>query len=220
MCDESRLASVTIARESCGYVRPNSMSIHWRMGIMNIAVARDWAWARMSDLEMASIHAVCKLPIHAARKAILRLWGAKIGPGVTIYHGLEVRAARKLTIGANTSVGNDAILDARGGIAIGANVNLSTAVHIWSGQHDWRSSDFEYSSAPVRVGDRVWLSARSTVLPGVDIGNGVVLAAHAVASRDLPEFTVCAGVPAAPIVERPRQAQQCLPSAKSKAWWW
>ena len=50
--------------------------------------------------------------------------------------------------------------------------------------------------APVRIGDDAWLGANVTVLPGVTIGNGAVVAAGAVVSRDVEENTVVGGVPA------------------------
>jgi len=171
-------------------------------------------------LEVGSIHASGHLPIHALRVAILRLWGAKIGAGVTVYHGLEVRAARNLVIGDNTSIGNDAILDARAGLVIGANVNLSTGVQIWTGQHDWRSPDFAYVKAPVQIGDRAWLSARVIVLPGVTIGEGAVLAAGSVATKDVGEFELVGGVPAKHLGDRPRDLTYTLPPARKKQLWW
>ena len=171
-------------------------------------------------LEAATIHCVGKLPVHALRVLVLKAWGADIGPGVTIYHGIEVRNAKGLSIGRNSSIGNDAILDARGTLTIGENVNLSTGVHIWTGQHDWPSTAFRYVSAPVTIGDRVWLSGRTTVLPGVSIGEGAVLAAGAVASADIAAHDLAGGVPAKRIGRRPVDLNYDLPPARKKLWWW
>ncbi len=171
-------------------------------------------------LEAASIHLVGKLPVHRLRVLVLRAWGARIGPGVTIYHGIEVRNARGLVVGRNSSIGNDAILDARGSLTIGENVNLSTGVHIWTGQHDWASPGFSYVSAPVVIGDRVWLSDRTTVLPGVTVGEGAVLAAGAVASQNVSAFDLAGGVPAKRIGRRPDNLSYDLPPARKKLWWW
>lgn len=171
-------------------------------------------------LEMVSIHWIGKLPVHKLRVLALRAWGASIAPGVTIYHGIEVRNARGLVIGRNSSIGNDSILDARAGLIIGSNVNLSTGVHIWTGQHDWASPDFAYVSAPVTIGDRAWLSDRTAVLPGVNIGEGAVLAAGAVASKDVGAYELAGGVPAKPIGRRPDDLSYELPPARKKLWWW
>ncbi len=50
--------------------------------------------------------------------------------------------------------------------------------------------------APVKIGDNVWVGARAVILPGVTIGNNVVVAAGSVVNRDVPDNVVVAGVPA------------------------
>jgi acetyltransferase-like isoleucine patch superfamily enzyme len=175
---------------------------------------------RKRDAEMTCLHLVGKLPNHRLRVACLRKWGATIHDSAIFYHGFEVRNADGLTIGARVSVGNDAILDARGGITIGADVNLSTGVALWTGQHDWQSPTFAYVKAPIVIHDHVWLSTRVTVLPGVTIGEGAVIAAGAVVTKDVPPYTLAGGVPAKPIGARPGPMSYQLPQAADKPWWW
>ncbi len=62
------------------------------------------------------------------------------------------------------------------------------------------------------IGDRAWVSARATILPGGTIGEGAVVAAGAVVATDVPAFTVVGGVRARHIAERPLQLQYELPS--------
>ena len=57
-----------------------------------------------------------------------------------------------------------------------------------------RRGDLE--PAPIRVGNDVWIGANATVLPGVTVGDGAVIAAGAVVTRDVPPMTVVGGVPA------------------------
>ena len=144
------------------------------------------------------------VPSHTLRKAGLRLCGAKIASDALIYHGFWIVAPSNLIIGRSSVIGDHAILDARDGITIGENVNLSTAVAIWTGQHDYQSPNFGYKGAPVRIGDRAWLSFRSTILPGVTVGEGAVVAAGAVVTKDVPPYTVVAGIPAKAIGTRNR----------------
>ena len=169
--------------------------------------------------ELASIHFAGKVPIHFVRIAVLRAWGASIGKGVVIYHGVEVRTAKRLVIGERTIIGNDAILDARGGLIIGSDVNFSTGVHVWTAQHDWRSPTFPTVSAPVTIGSRSWVSARATILPGTSIGTGSVVAAHALVTKDVPVDVVVAGVPARIIANRPPMDYR-LGGRRVKALWW
>ena len=175
---------------------------------------------RRRDLEMTSLHVAGKLPSHRLRVAALRRWGASIAEGATFYHGFEVRNASGLRVGKRSSIGNDAILDARGGLTIGSDVNLSTAVQIWTGQHDWESATFAYEKAPVTIGDHAWLSARVIILPGVTIGEGAVVAAGAVVSRDVEPYTLVGGVPAKKLGERPSPMTYERAPAKGKPWWW
>lgn len=178
-----------------------------------------WLKMRLSGIELLHLKLSSFVPFHAVRVASLRLWGASINRSATIYHGFEVRSARRLVIGERSIVGNGAILDARGGLVIGADVNLSSQVHIWTGQHSWNSPDFAYEAAPVSIRDRVWLGPRVTVLPGVTIGEGTVVAAGAVVTNDLPPRSLAAGVPARVI--RPRNDMRyALPHKRSKVWFW
>jgi acetyltransferase-like isoleucine patch superfamily enzyme len=144
------------------------------------------------------------VPSHALRKAGLRICGAKIASNALVYHGLWIWSPWKLTIGKSSIVGDHAILDARGGLTLGENVNISTNVAIWTGQHDCQSPDFAYEEAPVRICDRAWLSFRSTILPGVTVGEGAVVAACAVVTKDVSPFTIVAGIPAEVIGTRNR----------------
>jgi acetyltransferase-like isoleucine patch superfamily enzyme len=72
----------------------------------------------------------------------------------------------------------------------------------------------------VTIGDHVWLSTRVTVLPGVSIGEGAVVAAGSVVTKDLAPYGLYGGVPARKIREREGPKTYRLASAKAKAWWW
>ncbi|MBC8206019.1 MAG: acyltransferase [Kiritimatiellales bacterium] len=142
-------------------------------------------------------------PCQWFRKFVLRLLGAQIDRSAVLYGGFEIRSPRKLTIGANSSIGHKATLDARGGLTIGRNVNFSSEVMIWTAQHDYRSSTFETNFKSVTIGDYVWLGPRCIILPGVTVGEGAVVAAGAVVTKDVEPYAVVAGVPAKKISDRP-----------------
>ena len=145
------------------------------------------------------------IPSQRIRKFVLNgLFGSDIGRGTVLYGGFEIRSPRKLKIGANTVIGHRATLDARGGLMIGKNVNLSSEVMIWTAQHDYRDPMFGTVFKPVALGDYAWLGPRCIILPGVTIGEGAVVAAGAVVSKDVEPYTVVGGVPAQKIADRPK----------------
>lgn len=127
---------------------------------------------------------------------------ANIGGKTIIYGGTKIINPWKLYIGNRSIVGDDNILDARGKLVIGNNVNMSTGVWIWTGQHDVQGEWFEYQSAAVEIEDYVWLGGRVIVLLGVKIGKGAVVASGAVVTKDCDPYGIYAGIPAKKIGER------------------
>lgn len=142
------------------------------------------------------------LPFHSVRINLLRLLKAGIGKKVGLYRGFEVRAPWKMKIGNSTIIGHNAMLDARMGLSIGSNVNLSNEVMIWTLHHDYNSPDFAQAGAAVTIEDYAWICSRAVILPGVKIGKGAVVAAGAVVTRDVEAYTVVGGTPAKKIADR------------------
>lgn len=154
---------------------------------------------------MHSLERLGKVPFQKYRVFMLRhVYRMKIADKVVIYHGFHIRAPWNITIGKGTVVGDGATLDGRNGIIIGENVNISSDVYIYTEQHDVNDPYFESgkSGGLVEIGDKAWLSSRSTVLPKVKIGEGAVLASGAVATKTLDEFLIYGGIPAVKIGER------------------
>jgi acetyltransferase-like isoleucine patch superfamily enzyme len=157
-----------------------------------------------ADLQLA--FCVARLPSRRARQAIYRRMGMRLARTARVHRGLEVRNARSIEIGEGSVIGFDSILDGRRGITIGRHVNLSSEAAIWTLQHDHRDPDFASDGGPVVVGDHAWLSFRSVVLPGVTIGEGAVVAAGAVVTRDVPPYAIVGGIPARIIGRREPQS--------------
>jgi acetyltransferase-like isoleucine patch superfamily enzyme len=161
---------------------------------------------------------IARLPVRSVRHALYRRMGMAIGSGARVHRGLELRAPGNVTVGSGSVIGFDAILDGRRGITIGRHVNLSSRVAIWTLQHDHRDPRFGDTGGPVVVGDRAWISYQATILPGVSIGEGAIVAAGAVVTKDVAPFTIVAGVPAQPVAQRsPRELHYEL-TAHSAPW--
>jgi acetyltransferase-like isoleucine patch superfamily enzyme len=105
-------------------------------------------------------------------------------------------------LGRNSLVNRDCCLDARAPISIGDNVSISPEVMILTTGHRYEDPNFALTSSPVVIDDYVWIGARATVMPGVRIGRGAVVAAGAVVTSDVAAQEIVAGVPARPIGRR------------------
>lgn len=119
--------------------------------------------------------------------------------------GYPVRA--HVSIGNNCVINREVYLDGRVGVVIGNNVNVSFQTCILSLHHDHNAPTFAAIGAVVTIHDHAWIGARATLLPGVTIGEGAVVAAGAVVTRDVAPYEVVGGVPAKKIAERNRDIQ-------------
>ena len=103
-------------------------------------------------------------------------------------------------IGAGTWIGAFTVLDGSGGLTVGAGCDISSGVQIYTHSSVKRCVSGRafptVERAPVRIGDHVFLGAGAIVNMGVSIGDHSVVAAGAVVTRDVPPYTVVAGVPA------------------------
>jgi acetyltransferase-like isoleucine patch superfamily enzyme len=149
---------------------------------------------------------VAHFPVRKARHAVYRRMGVRLGRGARVHRGVEIRDPAQIEIGEGSVIGFDAILDGRRGIRIGRQVNISSAAAIWTMEHDPNDPNFGAHGAPVVIGDRAWLSFRCVVLPGVTVGEGAVVAAGAVVTRDVAPYAIVAGVPARVVGERSPRA--------------
>lgn len=120
---------------------------------------------------------------YISRSGFCKIGGGKIqlGEHAQINQGCTFVAHSDITIGRNT--------------AIAYNCTLLTSANP---NHPYNSLSRLYPPlhAPITIGDDVWVGACSVILPGVTIGNRVVIAAGSVVTRDIPDGVLVAGVPA------------------------
>lgn len=156
---------------------------------------------------------VNKLPSRHLRRWFYQLLGAKIGRNSTPCRRVEVLLPRGLRIADNVAIGWFAELDARGGISIDHDTNISSHVKIITGSHDIDDPGFTADFLPVRIGHHCWIGTGAMVLQGVTIGDGAVVAAGAVVTKDVPPYAVVGGVPAKVIRERRRDLDYSVSGA-------
>ena len=145
------------------------------------------------------------IPSHIIRGFIYKSFGLKIGNNSYIYGKAEIRSPDQIRIGQNSIIGHNALLDGRGGLEIGNNVNLSSGVWIWTTEHDVHDSNFCSVPERVIIEDYSWVSCRTVILPGVVIGYGAVVCAGAVVTKSVEPYSIVAGVPAKKIGEREKK---------------
>lgn len=141
-------------------------------------------------------------PLHQWRSFILRLFGAQVGKGVHVYPKVKIWAPWNISFGDECGVANGAILYSQGQITIGKRAVISQGAHIVAGTHDYTKPGFPLIIKPVYIGDHVWVATEAFIHPGITIGEGSVIGARAVVTKDMPAWMVCAGHPCKPIKER------------------
>lgn len=137
------------------------------------------------------------------RILLLRLFGAQFPQGdVSVHPGVKISKPGKLLIGAASSIGNHTWVDARGGLSIGQKCCIGEWVRLLTGSHDVATVNFQYVTKPITIGNAVWISTGAMVLPGVTIGDGAVVAAGALVTKDVEPWTVVGGNPARMLKKR------------------
>lgn len=162
----------------------------------------------------ATNHLISRLPSDSVRRRWYRAYlGLRIGEGARIQGGCHMwhmspRRVRwsSARIGARTQVGRYSCLDLRGGLQIGEDVTISPDAMILTAQHDLNDPRFKYISAAVVIEDHVRIGPRATIMPGVTVGRGAVIAAGSVVTRDVEPLAVVGGVPARPVSVGGREA--------------
>jgi len=136
-------------------------------------------------------------PSRHIRQWALRHLLADCGDNVAVLMHVYFMNPKGIHIGSRTVINQHCILDGRGELWIGSDVDIATHTHIWTLQHDPHATTTHATEAgAVRIEDHVWIASRVTVLPNVTIEAGAVIAAGAVVTRNVPSCAIMAGIPA------------------------
>ena len=137
------------------------------------------------------------------RTALLRAAGARIGEHALIQGPVHITGAGNpghfLTIDPYTIISGPLRLDLGAPVYMGYGVRIGHEVTLLTITHAIGSRELRCGTSkvgPIHIGNGAWLASRVTVLPNVTIGEGAVVAAGSVVTRDVPPDTLVAGVPA------------------------
>lgn len=143
-----------------------------------------------------------KIPSQRIRNFLMRkCLCLDISPKAVLYGGFEMRSPWNIHIG-EAVIGVGALLDGRRGIWIDNRVCLAQNVKIFTLQHDVNDVHFAAVGGGIKLEQYSWISSGTTILPGLTVGKGAVLASGAIATKDLEPYGVYAGIPAKKITER------------------
>ena len=131
------------------------------------------------------------------RKLFSELIGQELDEGFGMFPPFNADYGLNIKIGKNVFINSGCCFQDQGGIEIGDNALIGQQVVIATLNHDMNPTKRQnILPSPVKIGNDVWIGAKATILPGVTIGNGAVIAAGAVVTKDVPDLAVVAGIPA------------------------
>jgi putative colanic acid biosynthesis acetyltransferase WcaF len=135
---------------------------------------------------------------HSPRRALLRLFGARIGTGVVIRPTARFTYPWKISIGDYSWIGDDVVLYSLDEINIGSHCVISQKSYLCTGSHDIKDPAFGLKTASITIGNGVWIAADCFIASGVQIGANAVIGARSSVFSHMPEGQVCAGNPCQP----------------------
>lgn len=144
------------------------------------------------------------------RRDMIREIFGSVGTNVSVADGIIIGFGDNIHVGNNVSINYRCILNDCNSIIIGNDVLIAPGVQLNTASHptrlserltpDWDSTSGQYRwrtyAKPIIIGDGCWIGANATIIGGVNIGEGAVVAAGAVVTEDVPPHTMVGGVPA------------------------
>lgn len=150
-----------------------------------------------------------------ARPVLYRLCGFHVHRSATLQGGIRFFHVGRLTVGEGSLVNRGVYLDNRGGITIGRHVSIAHDAKLYTMGHDPHDPTFATKAAPIRLDDHAVVFAGAMLMPGVRVGQGAVVMAGAVVTKDVPPGRMVGGNPAVDIGER-----GCVPAYMLKRRFW
>jgi putative colanic acid biosynthesis acetyltransferase WcaF len=154
----------------------------------------------------ALFYRISPRPLHAWRVFLLRAFGAKLGAACHFYPKGKIWAPWNLVCEDRVTLADDAELYNPSLMYLGSHAIVSQGAYVCGATHLYNEPSFRLVSFPMRLGAYSWICARAAVNPGVNVGDGAILALGSVATKDLEPFGIYAGVPARKVKERARGA--------------
>jgi len=160
-------------------------------------------WKELLWLVISALFFINPLSVLSGLKVFwLRAFGARIGQGILIKPGVQIKFPWKLTIGDYCWIGENVWIDNLAEVRIGDHVCLSQGAMLLCGNHNYKKSTFDLIVQPIVLEQGVWIGAKAVVCPGVTCRSHAVLTVGSVAVSDLAAYQIYQGNPAVKIRER------------------
>ncbi len=154
---------------------------------------------------------VAVIPSRKIRVAYLKAYLANLGNDTSVQMGCKFLNGRKVHLGDRNVINFGCLFDGRHyQIKTGSDVSIGPEASILTLGHDPQSSEFADKGGDVIIGDRAWIAYRAIILPGVTIGEGAVVGAGSVVTKNVEAYTIVAGNPARLIKKRNRNLEYSL----------
>ena len=141
-------------------------------------------------------------PFARIKSVILRFFGAKIGAGVVIKPGVNIKYPWKLNVGEFVWIGEGVWIDNLDDIIIGDNCCISQGAMLLSGNHNYKKITFDLMVKSIVLEEGVWIGAKAVVCQGVICRSHSVLTVKSVAVKDLEAYSIYQGNPAIRVKNR------------------
>jgi putative colanic acid biosynthesis acetyltransferase WcaF len=142
------------------------------------------------------------IPLSGLKVWLLKLFGAKVGHGVMIKPGVNIKYPWKLEIGNHVWIGENVWIDNLANVTIGNNVCISQGAMLLCGNHNYKKPTFDLIVSEIHLHEGAWVGAKAVVCPGVTLNSHAILSVGSVANKDLDAYSIYQGNPAIKIRER------------------
>ncbi len=116
-------------------------------------------------------------------------------------NNVNIAKGQNISIGENSGIGENSYIVAMDKVTIGDNVMIGPELMLLTGNHGYEDEtklliDQKIITKPIEIGNDVWIAARVIILPGVNVGNRVIIAAGSVVTKNIPSNVIVGGNPA------------------------
>lgn len=141
------------------------------------------------------------IPFSSVIVGILRIFGAKIGKDVRIKPGIYIHYPWRLSVG-NHSWLAECRIENLAQVTIENNVCVSQKAMLLTGNHNYKSVNFDLITKPIILEEGCWIGANATVCPGIIVKSHAVLTVGSIATKDLETYCIYQGNPAVKMKDR------------------